>query len=188
VISEGLPDLTQAGGIGTPNYMAREQLVDARNVSPKADVYSLGATFHHVLTGQVWQGTAAWPKQVPKVLRELCTACLAQDPDKRPAASEVEKKLHRWLHGVSRRQFLAVGAVAIVGAAGAAWQWGVPKSTAVIRSEASALRREYVAQLLGPRRIDPKAGLPYFLYLKEGSSTPEVTAAAQATYALLSMS
>ena len=39
VISEGLPDLTRAGGIGTPNYMAREQLVDARNVSPKADVY-----------------------------------------------------------------------------------------------------------------------------------------------------
>ena len=187
VISEGLPDLTQAGGIGTPNYMAREQLVDARNVSPKADVYSLGATFYHVLTGQIWQGNATWPKQVPKVLRELCTACLAQDPDKRPTASEAEKKLHRWLYGISRRQILAVGAVAFVGAAGAAWRWGVPKSASVIRTEARGLRNEYVAQLLGPRRIDPKAGTPYFLFTKEGSSTPEVTAAAQATYALLSM-
>jgi Protein kinase domain len=184
VISEGLPDLTQAGGIGTPNYMAREQLVDARRVSPKADVYSLGATFYHVLTGQVWQGTAAWPKPVPRTLRDLCTACLAQDPDKRPSASEVEKKLNRWLHGISRRQVLAVGAVALVGAGAAAWRWGVPKSMAVIREEARKLRGEYVTHLLHDRW--QRRG--WFLYGKNGDfSTGEVAAAGQAAYALLAL-
>ena len=188
VISEGLPDLTQAGGIGTPNYMAREQLVDARKVSPKADVYSMGATFHHVLTGQVWQGKATWPKQVPRVLRDLCTACLSEDPDKRPSASEVERKLQRWLHGVSRRQILAVGALALAGAAGAAWHWGVPKSLAVLRDEAEKLRGEYLSHLLTQRRHFLKDGTGLFLYgMTNDESKEEVTSAAQASYAILTL-
>jgi hypothetical protein len=188
VISEGLPDLTQAGGIGTPNYMAREQLVDARKVSPKADVFSLGATFYHVLTGQVWQGKAIWPKQVPRLLRDLCTASLAEDPDKRPTASEIERKLHRWLNGISRRQILAVAAVAFAGAVGATWQWAVPKSLAALRDEAETLRGEYVSHLLAQRRHFLKDGTGLFLYgMNNDESKEEVTAAAQSCYAILTL-
>jgi serine/threonine protein kinase len=45
-------ELTHAGSIlGTPYYIAPEQIEDCRTVDARADVYSFGATFYHVLTG-----------------------------------------------------------------------------------------------------------------------------------------
>ncbi len=46
--------LTQAGQIlGTPEYIAPEQLMDAAKADIRADIYSLGCTFYHMLTGQL---------------------------------------------------------------------------------------------------------------------------------------
>jgi serine/threonine protein kinase len=39
------------GALGTPYYMAPEQAEDPRNVDTRADIYSFGATFYHILTG-----------------------------------------------------------------------------------------------------------------------------------------
>ncbi|MBX3467885.1 MAG: protein kinase [Planctomycetes bacterium] len=39
-------------GVGTPCYMPPEQVNNARNVDHRADIYSLGASLYHLLTGR----------------------------------------------------------------------------------------------------------------------------------------
>ena len=46
-------DLTRMGeGAGTPSYMPLEQARSAREVDHRSDIYALGATMYHLLTGQ----------------------------------------------------------------------------------------------------------------------------------------
>jgi serine/threonine-protein kinase len=51
---QGATDLTSFDqGIGTPYYMSWEQTLNASLVEPRSDLFSLGATLYHLLTGEV---------------------------------------------------------------------------------------------------------------------------------------
>jgi serine/threonine-protein kinase len=58
--------------MGTPAYLAPEQARDSRNVDIRADIYSLGCTLYHLLTGQIpFQGNS---------LAELVLSHQLEDP------------------------------------------------------------------------------------------------------------
>src|SRR5207253_5969138 len=40
-------------GFGTPYYMPYEQAVNAKSVDGRSDIYALGATLYHLLTGEL---------------------------------------------------------------------------------------------------------------------------------------
>jgi WD40 repeat protein/serine/threonine protein kinase len=51
--AEQATNLTQSGALmGTPDYLAPEQALDPHGVDIRADIYSLGCTFYHILTGR----------------------------------------------------------------------------------------------------------------------------------------
>ncbi|MCA1567711.1 MAG: serine/threonine protein kinase [Acidobacteria bacterium] len=101
--------------IGTDPYMPPEQCDPAAHpglVGHAADVWGLGATLFHALTGekpfprgiagskdrtlrfpQLVTEPKPLPKRVPEPLRELISSMLAKNPAERPAASEVASAL-----------------------------------------------------------------------------------------------
>jgi serine/threonine-protein kinase len=80
--------LTQAGmAMGTPNYISPEQARGERDIDVRSDIYSLGATFYHLVTGRTpFEGDSAavvmtkhlgeqapWPRDVnPEVSEHVC--------------------------------------------------------------------------------------------------------------------
>jgi len=97
-------NLTRTGrGLGTPHFMAPEQFKNAKNVDPRCDIYSLGATLYMMVTGQMPFHSSgpvdAYLKKIENKIqppRELVPAlseridwairrAMSADPDQRPA-------------------------------------------------------------------------------------------------------
>ncbi len=102
--------------IGSPPYMSPEQVLDSRNVSEATDVYGLGATLYHLITGrapfvvatvaetlhQVLTVDPLEPTELnPSIDRDLnaiCSKCLEKDSERRYAtALELADDLQRYL-------------------------------------------------------------------------------------------
>lgn len=112
--------LTASGAIlGTPSYMSPEQALGKNEqIDRTTDVYSLGATLYHLLTGrppvqgdspldtlrQVTDERPTPPRrindQVPRDVEKICLKCLGKEPAARYAtARELADDLRRFLHG-----------------------------------------------------------------------------------------
>jgi serine/threonine protein kinase len=115
--SVATPGMTAEGALlGTPGYMAPEQM-RGDDVSPAADVYSLGAILFEILAGEPLHkpgqaaiaSTLATPtdaparrradRDIPPELDELCKQALAEEPSQRPTARELAQRLQQYLDG-----------------------------------------------------------------------------------------
>jgi tRNA A-37 threonylcarbamoyl transferase component Bud32 len=112
-LAQAAERLTSAGSvIGTPRYMAPEQLRDGP-IGPRTDLFGLGLLLHEMLTGRspfsstapaaLAQEEAAGPPAITAIdpaLAAIIRACLAPDPADRPLhAGAVAAGLRGWLEG-----------------------------------------------------------------------------------------
>jgi len=117
----GLSGMTASGEMGgTLDFMPREQITDFRYVRPAGDVWSMGATLYHLLTGafpriqgpdddliQVvlegkWVPLRDRAPEVPKAVAEVIDRALEPDPANRyESAGEFRKALKAALQTIS---------------------------------------------------------------------------------------
>jgi WD40 repeat protein/serine/threonine protein kinase len=123
--------LTKMGQvIGTPDYLAPEQAIDARKVDIRADVYSLGCTLFFLLTGRAPYHAESLAQlllkhqmepppplrevrpDVPAVLETIVQQMMAKKPEQRPARpADVAAALEGLARGESGAESAAAMAV-----------------------------------------------------------------------------
>jgi hypothetical protein len=116
-----LAPASQASEIaGTPHYMAPEMLLgDPSALSPRTDVYLLGAIFYEIVAGEpphrgdnlhaliadILLSTPPFPPGFPPEARHVCARALSRDPaDRHGSAEELRLAIEEYLrHRGSRR-------------------------------------------------------------------------------------
>jgi serine/threonine protein kinase len=120
-VSDEAEPLTEPQGmVGTPAYMAPEQLMGAA-ASPASDLYAFGLVAFEIATGLRFPAEAELPKGWEGPLRR----CLDRAPEARPksageavslmgaSAAATSRRSRRWIPAALLAGALAVGAVAV---------------------------------------------------------------------------
>ena len=110
--------------MGTPGYMAPEQVTDSAKAGPASDVYGAGAILYHVLVGRppiqgkllreilesidkgVFDAPRALDPSVDPELEQICLRALEREPAQRyPTAHALALALEDWLrrHAPAKR-------------------------------------------------------------------------------------
>ena len=108
--------LTGVGQVmGTPHYMAPEQMEHPQEVDHRADIYSLGVVFYQMLTGELPLGPspALEKSSVDMPLDEVVLRALEKEPEQRyQQASEIKTRVETIL--TTRRQESATGSAGVM--------------------------------------------------------------------------
>jgi serine/threonine-protein kinase len=140
------PGLTQVNStLGSPNYMAPEQILASESVDARADVWGLGITLYELLTGampfsgknyqqlvaDVLAGAAVPPSRyrsdLPRGLEAVILRCLAKDPAERyQTAAALASALRPYTtpeprRASWRRLAIITAALGLAGVSAAAW-------------------------------------------------------------------
>lgn len=94
--TSGASDSGTGTGLGTPRYMAPEQVTAADSAGPAADIYSLSVIFYELLVDVLpqghWQPPSGGRSDVPKSIDALIERGLSNRPANRPQTAKDYRK------------------------------------------------------------------------------------------------